>query len=300
MERARTAGEFQTWGLLAFVFLAIVTSGCANTLLLHPSRQPVRQPGIERRVIERVEGDLEVWVARSPGAAVAPIGAAVLAFAGNADRAERIAASVAGTFGARPVEVWAVNFPGYGGSEGEADLAAIPDAALATYDALAHHAVETPILCWGESIGTSAALCVAAQRDVAGLVLRNPPPLRRLILVRHGWWNLWLLALPTALQVPVALNALDTAPEIDAPAVFAMSRADRVVPYAYQRLVFDAFAGPKEAVVLTRGHNDRMDAEERRRFAAAIDRLFARLGDGIDREKLNRWRESAALNGQDG
>ena len=157
--------------------LVLGTGGCASSLLLHPTRQPMRYPGIERRIVEREEGDLEVWVARSPGAESVPIAVAVLAFPGNADRAERAAASVARLLGERPVEVWAVNYPGYGGSEGTADLDAIPGSALAAYDALTAQSPGLPVLCWGESLGTTAALSVASRRDVAGLVLRNPPPL---------------------------------------------------------------------------------------------------------------------------
>ena len=75
----------------------------------------------------------------------------------------------------------------------------------------------------GRSLGTAAALYVAAHRPVAGLVLQNPPPLQSLILRRHGWWNLWLLAGPIAMQVPADLNSLRNAPKVTAPAVFVLA-----------------------------------------------------------------------------
>jgi len=276
-----SAGTLKTPGGPAIVILAalfvLTAGGCANFLLLHPTGRSMRPPGIERRIVTREEGDLEVWVARSPGADTLPIETSVLVFSGNADRAERLATAVARLLGERAALVWAVNYPGYGGSEGSASLDAIPGAALAAYDALTAQTPDLPVVCWGESLGTTAALAVGAERDVAGLVLRNPPPLRRLIMARHGWWNLWLVAIPVALQVPIALNALDSAPRVTAPAVFVMSRDDRVVPYDYQRLVFEAFAGPKQEVILAHGHNDGMDRDEKRRLDDALSRLFDQL-----------------------
>jgi pimeloyl-ACP methyl ester carboxylesterase len=231
--------------------------------------------GAERTVVQREEGDVEIWVTRTRAAHAAAPEAVVLAFCGNADRAERLAARVARRLGDRPVEIWSVNYPGFGGSEGSARLGAIPDAALAAYDAAAAREPPLPVLCWGESIGTAAALHVASQRDVEGLVLHNPPPLKRLIMVRHGWWNLWLVAIPVALQVPSELNSLDTAPLVDAPAVFVMAQGDSVVPYDYQRLVFEAYAGPKSDVPIAGGHNSGIDAHGDLKLRIALDALLA-------------------------
>src|SRR2546429_470384 len=72
----------------------------------------------------------------------------------------------------------------------------------------------------GRGSGPPAAWTVAANRPVAGLVLPNPPPLRRLILRRFGWGNLWLAAGPVAMGVPSELNSLDNATKVHAPAVF--------------------------------------------------------------------------------
>ncbi len=257
--------------------VVLALSGCASALLLHPHGPSGLAPGLERRTVSRDAGDLEIWIARSAGAEHAAPEAFVLAFAGNADRAERVAAEAARLFGDRNVEVWGMNYPGFGGSAGAPRLGDIPGAALAAHDALRAHARGVPILCWGESIGSTAALAVAAQREVDGVVLRNPPPLRRLILVRHGWWNLWLAAVPIALQIPDELNSLSTAPAVTAPAVFVMSRGDRVVPYAYQQDVFTAFGGPKEEVTLAGGHNDGTDAGQALRVRAALTRLLDRI-----------------------
>ena len=102
----------------------------------------------------------------------------------------------------RAVEIWGMNYPGFGGSAGPARLSKMGPSAVAAFDELERHAGDRPIVVYGASIGAAAALHVAASRpaDIAGLILHNPPPLREMILRRFGWWNLWLLAGPVALQ----------------------------------------------------------------------------------------------------
>jgi pimeloyl-ACP methyl ester carboxylesterase len=172
-----------------------------------------------------------------------------------------------------------MNYPGYGGSEGGAKLSLIAPAAMRTYDDLAKRANGRPIFLAGNSMGSVPALYVAARRPSAGLVLQNPPPLRRLILARQGWWNLWLLAGPVALQVPGELNSLANAPRVTSPAVFLLAEQDDVVPLKYQKLVADAYAGPKRLIPLTgAGHNDSVTGDADSQLQLALDWLWERRG----------------------
>ena len=113
----------------------------------------------------------------------------------------------------RAVEIWGMNYPGFGGSTGPPRLARIGPAAVAAFDALRREAADAPIVAYGASIGATAALHVAASRpaEIAGLILHNPPPLREMILRQFGWWNLWLLAGPVALQIPRDLDSIANA-----------------------------------------------------------------------------------------
>jgi pimeloyl-ACP methyl ester carboxylesterase len=190
-----------------------------------------------------------------------------------------MAAVVAEGYGDRPVEVWSVNYPGYGGSAGPARLASIGPAALAAYDELARRAAGRPVIVGGQSLGTAAALHVAANRPgVAGMVLYNPPPLRRLVLQRHGWWNLWLAAVPVALSIPDALDSIGNAKRSTASAVFVLAGADGVVPPKYQRMVVDAYAGEKRVVRAPgAGHNDPLEGAALAEYEAAVDWMWARL-----------------------
>ena len=133
-------------------------------------------------------------------------GVYVLRFYGNADRADRWVAAEAEMWNNRAVEVWGMNYPGFGGSTGPARLKRLGPAALAAFDALKRTAGDRPIFVFGASLGTTTALHVAAHRQVAGLILHNPPALRQIILRQFGWWNLWLLAGPLAQKLPADLG----------------------------------------------------------------------------------------------
>jgi pimeloyl-ACP methyl ester carboxylesterase len=168
-----------------------------------------------------------------------------------------------------------MNYPGYGGSEGGAKLKLIPPAALAAYDALAEVARGRPIFVEGNSLGTAPALYVAAHRPVAGLILQNPPPLQSLILRRHGWYNLWLVAGPVAMHVPAELNSLKTAPQVTAPAIFVVAHHDNVVPLAYQRRVVNAYGGAKRVIDLRNAsHWDGVTGDAEKQLLDGIEWLW--------------------------
>jgi uncharacterized protein len=243
--------------LVVYGAVAMILAGCADRLILFPSREAIGVPGGKRVEVPGPQGMVEVWTMRSPGAASHEPEAFVLEFVGNASRAEWSVPMTAEAWGQRPVEVWSVNYPGYGGSAGGAKLKSISPAALAVFDALKARAGGRPIFLSGHSIGTAAALSVAARRPVSGLVLINPPPLRQLIIGAYGWWNLWLAAAPVSLQIPEDLDSMKNAGNVKAPAVFILGDLDTVVPPAYHMKVVNAFAGEKQLIhIPDGGHND--------------------------------------------
>ncbi len=204
------------------VILFCFSGWLASKLILFPSTEAQRIGQAERRLIPYSGGQLECVIARSPGCGQRPPQAIVVSFPGNAARTEWSAESDAMRRGNLPVELWAVNHPGFGQSTGPAWLSRLAPAALAAYDAAAAANPGKPIILEGASLGCTMALHAAAERRPAGLFLRTPPPLRQLILQHHGWWNVWLLATPIATAVPAELSALRTAPRIHAPAVFLL------------------------------------------------------------------------------
>jgi len=249
-------------------------------LILFPTTAPINTSGAVRRTIPFENGDLEIWTAQSRRAKQqGRADVFILRFYGNADRADRWAAMEADMWSDRAVEIWGMNYPGFGGSTGPARLPRIGPAAVAAFDALRREAVDAPIVAFGSSIGVTAALHVAASRptEIAGLILHNPPPLREVILRQFGWWNLWLLAGPVALQIPRDLDCIANARAIHTPAIFLLAEKDEIVAPRFHQLVVQAYAGEKRIIEL-RGahHNDPIEGEALKDLNDALDWMLGK------------------------
>jgi pimeloyl-ACP methyl ester carboxylesterase len=267
------------WRLLAIgvVYFAVTFfAHLPDHLILFPTKAPINAGGAVRKMLPFQNEQLEVWTAKSQRAQRQ--GGAdiyVLRFYGNADRAERWVAAEAEEWNDRAVEIWGMNYPGFGGSTGPARLSRIGPAALAAFDELRRQARERPIVLFGASIGTTAALHVAAHHPETKLILHNPLPLRQMILRQFGWWNLWLLAGPVALQIPRDLDSISNAKAIHAPAIFLLAEKDEIVAPRFHRLVVDAYVGEKRVISL-RGayHNDPIEDAGLADFHRALDWLL--------------------------
>jgi len=247
-----------------------------DQLILFPSTQYIDAHGAARETIPFHNGELEIWTAPSHLAKQRDrVDAYILRFYGNADRAERWVGLEADAFGERAVDVWGVNYPGFGGSTGPARLKRMGEAGVAAFDALKTKADGKPIYVFGASIGSGVALHIAANRDVRGLVVHNPPPLRQIILRNYGWWNLWLLAGPVALQIPRDLDSVANAKRVHAPAIFLLAENDEIVPPRFQRLIVDSFAGEKKVIPLPGAfHNSPIEGPVVAEIHHAYDWLF--------------------------
>lgn len=263
----------------AVLYLGLITlAPLPDGLILFPTTNRLDAGAAARKVIPFQSGQLEVWTAQSALAEQrGQPEVYVLRFYGNADRADRWVAAEAGMWNNRAVEVWGMNYPGFGGSTGPARLARLGPAALTAFDELQRVAGDRPIIVFGASLGTATALHIAAQRKIAGLILHNPPPLRQIIIRQFGWWNLWLFAGPMAYKIPADLDSVANARAIHTPAIFLLAGNDEVVAPKFQRLVVDAYAGEKRVIPLPdAGHNSPLDAAELASFHQALDWLAPR------------------------
>lgn len=289
--------------MTAVYLLLMFPLGCgkmlADRLMLFPSRDVIRVPGAGERLVETPVGKMHVITARSvPPMPSSPSQTAadllqqrsragdvppqryVLRFEGNAGRAEYTATWVAQRWDDVPTEVWSMNHPGFGKSDGPAKLDRLAPAALAVYDAMCAEAGDRPVYLDADSMGATQALYVAAERadsrPVAGLVLKNPPPLRQIVMGRFGWWNLWLAAGPIAAGIPGDLDAIASSRRCKAPAIFIRAMNDTLVPPSYQQKIFDAYAGPKYLVDFhDADHNTPLDEPIEIEVGKALRKLMA-------------------------
>jgi len=150
--------------------------------------------------------------------------------------------------------------------------------AATVFDRLEEHANGRPIVVVGNSLGGVSALYLAADRGVDALVLRNPPPLRQLIVGRHGWWNLTLGARLIARQVPEELSSIRNAQRASTPVLYVMSGKDRMVPIKYQQRIIDAYAGEKKVLILPDAdHVTPMTEDEVDKYRELLDWLWSKI-----------------------
>ena len=286
--------------------LASCLGGCSNRLFLHPSHDPIETgatrvyiPGtrfpLRRRTVEAFYQEHGTEGARPR--------LYVLAFTGNAGRAERELQSVPNVLrtwfqspralapdahGRRGVGVLAVNYPGFGSSDhpsgkpGPATLRRLGAAALDAYDHLAEQAQGAPIVVYGISMGTTAALHVAASTPEvppAALVLDRGPDIPGLVMGRFGWWNLWLAAGPVTLSLPRATRSVANARRIKhVPALFVLGTRDTLVRPRNGARVANHYRGPRQVAWLDITHGSRVDS----RHQPALDRGLQWLWDQIE------------------
>ena len=258
--------------------IVIALAPLPDRLILFPTTNRIDAGSAAQKLIPFQNGNLEVWTARSALAHQSGQPEIfVLRFYGNADRADRWVAAEAGMWNNRAVEVWGMNYPGFGGSTGPARLARLGPAALAAFDELQKAAGARPIVVYGASLGTTTALHIAVHRKIAGLILHNPPPLRQIILRQFGWWNLWLFAGPMAQKIPGDLDSMANARASHVPAIFLLAAKDEIVAPRFQQLVVDAYAGEKRIIPLAgAGHNDPIEGTGLADFHHALDWLVPR------------------------
>lgn len=260
--------------------------------MLHPSRDLCWAPG--ERVVLAGEGalagvSLEAYLERAEGAP-----AVVLALTGNAGRAESMLgwsrALCEQGFGSLPVDVLALQYPGYGGSGGDAELRLLAPAAELAYEHAREVAGDRPVIVHGLSMGTVPSLHLARTLppdERVAFVLERPPSLWSQTVWQHGWWNLWLLSLPVAWGLPDTVHSVDNAAAASAhPALFLIGRHDRTVPPEYSQDVADAYAGPHRVLDVDAGHSGPIHRGNAAGLAAAFAWLWACAAEGNAVEQL--------------
>lgn len=183
-----------------------------------------------------------------PAAAVpAPL---VLYFGGNA---EEVSWTLADARWPPDWSVAAINYRGYGASEGKPSEVALSGDALVIHDALAARpdVNAARIVAFGRSLGTSLAAKLAAARPIAGVILISPFDSMVEIGRTHYPW------LPVSWLLRHRYDAIADARAARAPLLTIVAADDTIIPPRRSRALFDAWAGPKAWLALTgRHHND--------------------------------------------
>jgi pimeloyl-ACP methyl ester carboxylesterase len=174
---------------------------------------------------------------------------AVLYFGGNG---EEVSWMVADPRWPRDVTVAALNYRGYGASEGKPSADHLKADAILLFDLVAARpdVDAARIATFGRSLGTAVATHVAAQRPVARVVLVSPYD--SLAAVGQGHYPF----LPVSLMLRHRFAPIEEASDCRMPLLAVVAPRDSIIPVAHSRALFDAWAARKEWVeIASADHN---------------------------------------------
>ena len=204
---------------------------------------------------------LHGWM-RVPPRTPAPV---VLYFGGNA---EEVSWTLADRRWPEDWAVVAVNYRGYGRSEGTPGEAAIVADALAIHDTVARRPEidATRVVVFGRSLGTGVAVRLAAARPVAGVILASPYD----SLVAVGRTHFPLLPVGWLLRHRFDVEA--EARRLDLPLLAIVAADDDIIGQPRSRALYDAWRGPKAWQVVPGTDHNTLSAPPA--FWAAVARFL--------------------------
>jgi len=231
--------------LVAAILLGVPAAAwfAQDRLIFFP--QPVvstaRLPA-EAKSLEIVATDgtrLRGWM-RAASVTPAPV---VLYFGGNA---EEVSGTLADWRWPRDWGIVAINYRGYGASEGTPGESALVADALVIYDGIAARpdVDARRIVAFGRSLGTGVAVKLAAARPVAGAILVSPyDSLVELGRTHYPW-------LPVSWLLRHRFDSTADARRVQVPLLAIVANDDSIVPVERSRALYDAWAGPKSWLVV--------------------------------------------------
>ncbi len=142
-----------------------------------------------------------------------------------------------------PANVLALEYSGYGRSEGKPSEAALYRDADAAYQYLVNTKGIAPktIISFGQSLGTAVAANLAAHREVGAVILEAPFPSASRIARQFFWF------LPgISLLVHGQLDTAARLQQINVPILIVHCTQDPVIPFHFGQAVYNAARSPKD------------------------------------------------------
>jgi fermentation-respiration switch protein FrsA (DUF1100 family) len=170
-----------------------------------------------------------------------------------------------------PGNVLALEYRGYGHSEGSPSEAGIYRDADAAYA----YVVQTKgvdakrVIAFGQSLGTAVATHVAMQHAVGGLILEAPFPSASRLARKVFWF------LPGAsLAVHGQFNTGEWIKSVRAPILIVHCEQDPVIPFAFGQEVYEAAPEPKTFVAVGQACHEEASLMAPERYRAALERFL--------------------------
>lgn len=143
--------------------------------------------------------------------------------------------------------VLAVSYRGYGGSSGRPSEAGLIADARAAYARARELAPGAAIVAFGDSLGTGVAVALAAEAEVAGLVLNAPFTAVEDVAAETYWFA------PVRLLIWDRFLSRDRIRAVRAPVLILHGDADEVVPFPHGERLYALANEPKRFVRIAGG-----------------------------------------------
>jgi fermentation-respiration switch protein FrsA (DUF1100 family) len=148
------------------------------------------------------------------------------------------------------VNIFIIDYRGYGRSQGKPDEAGIYLDARAAYDYLLKERKVAPeqIILYGESLGNAVVIDLAAEKKVGGVIIESGFSRGRDVVKSVYWFvpNFFFSN---------AFDSLSKIKKVSGPKLFIHSRNDEIVPLRLAQKLYAAADGPKEFVEIIGSHN---------------------------------------------
>jgi len=169
------------------------------------------------------------------------------------------------------VNIFIIDYRGYGKSEGKPKEQGIYLDAYAAYDYLVNQQGIKPkdIIVYGESLGGAVAIDLASNKEVGAVILEGTFSSGRDVGVK-------LYPYLPKFILPNVLNSLTKVVKVKVPKLFIHSKQDLVIPLELGKKLYDFSPGPKKFIAVAGTHNSLfIDAESvcLKAIAAFIEQL---------------------------
>jgi len=235
-------------GLLGFIVLIRYIE---TTSLFFPRKEMDFYPATKDASFEDVYFKTEDrlllngWFFKNPSAK-----ATLVFFHGNAGNISHRAQKIL-LFRDLGLNVFIVDYRGYGNSQGTPSEKGIYKDALAAFDYLAHRSDvnKTHIIGYGESLGGVVAIDLALHRPLVSLIVDSS------FSSAADMANQYYPFVPVFL-LHAKMDSVAKIKNVKGPKLFIHSKDDEIVPIALGKKLFDAAQEPKEFLVISGDHNN--------------------------------------------
>ncbi|MBN3040924.1 MAG: alpha/beta hydrolase [Candidatus Omnitrophica bacterium] len=170
-----------------------------------------------------------------------------------------------------PVNIFIIDYQGYGKSSGSPSEEALYIDAKAAYDYLLNQLGldKERIILYGESLGGAAAIDLASNNKIGGLVIEGTFSSAK-DMGKHFYPYI------PAFLMPDIFNSQTKIKSISQPKLFIHSIDDEIVPFKLAKKLYDSAPEPKKLIQTKGGHNN-LFLDYRDEFVASLCGFFKTL-----------------------